>query len=181
MTAEQRTTKEQVPPMLRVRRSIWGILLAAVLVAVAIPVTNLWHASSVALHAHIYLSPAAPRAGEPAQIVVVLANPTDRAAVQGPWAKAVARWDMLSMTMGARQRAVPGTAATEEVFTIPLCLDMAGPWWAHIVIQTPGRPEWHSSLQFDVQAPHLPTLAARGPTAVTAVTSQATSQGSGCT
>jgi hypothetical protein len=180
MTGKQRATQEQMPPMLHVRRSVWGILLAAVLVAVAIPATNLWHASSAALHAHVYLSPAAPRAGEPAQIVVVLPNPTDRAAVQGPWAKAVAQWDMLTMTMGARQRAVPGAAATAEVFTIPLCLDMAGPWWAHIVIQTPSRPEWHSSLQFDVQAPHLSTLAARDPT-TTAVTSQAISQRSGCT
>ncbi len=181
MIGEQRERQEQMPPVLRVRRSIVGILLVAVLIAVAIPVTNLWHASSVALHAHLYLSPAAPRAGEPAQLVVVLPNPTDRAAVQGPWAKAVARWDMSTMQMGARQRAVPGAAATAEVFTIPLCLDMAGPWWAQIVIQTPGRPEWHASLQFDVQAPHRPTPAAHAPTTATATASQATSQGSGCT
>lgn len=180
MTGERRATQEQMPPVLRVRRSIWGILLAAMLVTVAIPATNLWHASSVALHARIYLSPAAPHAGEPAQIVVVLANPTDRAAVQGPWAKAVARWNMLSMTMGARQRTVPGAAATAEVFTIPLCLDMAGSWWAQIVIETPARPEWHSSLQFDVQAPHLLTPTARGPTTAPATMSQTTSQGSGC-
>lgn len=181
MAGKQCKTHKQITPTLGVRRSIWGILLVAVLVAVAVPTTSLWHASSVALQAHIYVSPATPRADEPAQLVVVLTNPTDRAAVQGPWAKAVARWDMLSMTMGARQRVVPGVAATTKVFTIPLCLDMAGHWWAQIVIQAPGRPEWHSSLQFDVQAPHQPAPAMSGPTSATAMTSQATGQGSGCT
>lgn len=151
MSAEQRETQNQGDHALRVRRGVWAILLAAVLLAVSIPATNLWHASSVALNAHVYLSPAIPRAGEPTQLVIALAGPADRAAVEGPWAKAIARWDMLQMTMGTRQRAVPGAASKVEMLAIPLCLDMAGSWWAQIVIQAPGRPEWRSSLQFDVQ------------------------------
>lgn len=176
MVSDQCDNQKQMTSMLRVRQSIWGILLAAILVAIAIPATHLWHASSVALHAHVYLSPAAPRAGEPAQLIVVLADPTDRAAVHGPWAKAVARWDMWSMTMGAQQRAVPGIGTTSEELTIPICLDMPGDWWAQIVIQTPGRPEWRSSLQFNVQPPSSLAVS----TIATPTTTQATGQRSGC-
>lgn len=178
MISEQRENQDQMTSVLRVRRSIWVISLVAVLVAVAIPATHLWHASSVALSAHIYLSPAAPRAGESAQLIVILPNPSDRAAVQDPWAKAVARWDMQHMTMGARQSVAPGVATREETFTIPLCFDMAGSWWAQIVIQIPGRPEWRSSLKFDVE---LPTPTPHTSTTATVTTNLATRQGSGCT
>jgi hypothetical protein len=135
----------------RVRRVYWALLAGTLLAALAIPSLYVWRAASSSLAAHACIWPAAPRADEPAHLVVSLPDPIDRAAVQGPWAQVVAKWDMVTMGMGTHQSAVPGQSGRGGTFTIPLPLDMPGPWWVQVVLHTPGRPEWHTRLQVAVQ------------------------------
>src|SRR5579859_1323957 len=95
----------------RVRRAVWLFLAAALLLALAAPAMALWHAASSAIAARVCISPAAPRAGEIVRVIVVLPRAADRAAVTGPWAQAVAEWDMANMTMGPRQLVVTDPAS----------------------------------------------------------------------
>ena len=137
----------------RVRRIYWMLLVGALLAAIAAPTVTLWRAASSALAAHACIWPPAPQAGTTAQLIVALSDPMDRAAVHGPWAQVVAEWDMVNMRMGTRQIAVPGPSGHADTVTLPLRLDMAGPWWVQVALRTPGRPVWHARLQVAVQPP----------------------------
>jgi hypothetical protein len=141
------------PRFVRVRPIVWVVLAAALLLALAAPVATLWHASTLPLRAQVSLWPRAPHAGEAARIVVTVADTADRTATEGPWARIGAEWDMVQMTMGLRQTVVPGTAPSQGTFTVPLCVDMAGLWWVHVSVSTPGRPVWQTRLRFSVLPP----------------------------
>jgi hypothetical protein len=137
----------------RVRRVFWALLAASLLLALAVPLTYLWRETSAALVARACVLPSTPRLGAPAQVLVTLPNASDRAAVQGPWARVVAEWDMVTMSMGARRTAVAGPPASAHdptIFAVPLHLDMAGLWSARITLTTPGRPTWQTAVQFSV-------------------------------
>jgi hypothetical protein len=155
-----------------VRGVFWALLAGALLLALALPVASLWRAASSALDVRACVWPAAPRLGAPARLVVVLPDAADRAAVHGPWARLVAEWDMAAMSMGARRATISGPLATARepaAFAVPLHLDMAGAWAARIVLSTPGRPAWETTLRFTVLAPA--TAAAPGARASPAPTS----------
>jgi len=140
----------------RVRGGFWAVLVGALLVAISLPAVNLRHAAVSPIKARACIWPTSPRVGAPAQLVVVLADATDRAAVQGPWARVAVKWDMTTMSMGIRPLVVPGPPRLLDdagVFTIPLRVDMAGPWWVRVTLRTPGRPVWQSALQFTVLSP----------------------------
>lgn len=139
-----------------VRRLYWGLLGASLILALAIPVLLLCHASLTPLAARAYLSPATPRIGQPARLVVVLANPADRTATGGPWAQATVAWDMNAMSMHTRPLSTGGSARTPGVFSVPLVATMAGTWVANIAVQTPGRPVWHGLVHFTVMPPGEP-------------------------
>jgi hypothetical protein len=156
----------------QVRRVFWALLAVSLLLAVALPIGNLWREASSSLVARACVWPATPRLDAPAQVLVVLPNATDRAAVQGPWARVVAEWNMVTMRMGARRTAVAGPPATTHdpgVFALPLRLDMAGLWLARVSLTTPGRPMWQTAVSFSV-----------APAATTAGHTAASSPGAGC-
>ena len=141
------------PRFVRVRPIVWVVLVAALLLALAAPLATLWHASTLPLQARVSLWPSAPHAGEVARIVVAVKDTTDRTATEGPWARIAAEWDMVQMTMGLHQTVVPDTAPSQGTFTVPLCVDMAGLWWVHVTVSTPGRPVWQTRLRFSVLPP----------------------------
>ncbi len=45
---------------------------------------------------------------------------------------------------------VHGHAKDSLAFSIPLTFEMAGTWWIHVSVQTPGRPPWQTQLQTTV-------------------------------
>jgi hypothetical protein len=139
------------------------VLAVALALAVLAPAVQTWRAAASALDARACLWPAVPRADEPAHLLVVVPGATDRAAVRGPWAKIRAEWDMANMTMGVRHAAIQGTAESAGVYSIPLRLDMAGPWHVQLALQTPGRPAWQSSLRFSVASPTAAPGTAQAP------------------
>ncbi|WIG60429.1 MAG: hypothetical protein OJF49_003177 [Ktedonobacterales bacterium] len=143
-------------PLPRVRRTVWGVLALAVLLALALPVATVWHAASRPLQVHAYLWPSTPHAGQTPQVIIVLTDDADRTATDGPWAEVAAIWDMATMTMGTRSATLPGNAHQAGAFALPLHVDMAGHWWVRVSVSTPGRPMWQTSLQFTV----LPALSA---------------------
>jgi hypothetical protein len=141
-----------------------ALLAAAVLVAVAVPALNLWQQGRTDLIARAAIWPASPQVGQPAQLLITVANDADRDALHGPWARLDARWDMVTMTMGARRISLTDLAArTARAATVrvPLTLPMAGEWSIQVVLTTPGRPPWHETLRFTVAHP----LAAASPPA----------------
>lgn len=147
---------------LGVRRGCWLVLAAALLLALALPAATLWHASTAALHVQTCVYPAMPQVEQPAWLVVVPTDAADRTALEGPWAKVVTRWNMVSMSMGTLHRTVPGSAEAHGAFAVPLELSMAGVWSAQVALSTPGRPQWQQSVRFAVSsltAGQLPSAA----------------------
>jgi hypothetical protein len=137
--------EDDTPRFGGVRRSVWTLLIAAVLLALAVPTVTIWHAAHASITARAYVWPAAPTVGHPAELCVVVSDATDRAAVHGPWGQIVAAWDMPTMQMQAQRQAQQGDSAT-GAYAIPLTLEMAGAWRVQVALQTPGRPEWQTSL-----------------------------------
>jgi hypothetical protein len=161
----------------RVRPLIWMLLVAVLVGAIAVPAMTLKRAASTALAAHAYVWPLAPQAGRSAQVVVVLSNPADRAAIQGPWAQLAAEWDMVTMRMGTRQLAAPGASSHANAIAVPLHLDMAGLWWIQVMLRTPGRPVWHTRLQVIVMAPAAAASADTTRTPIVVIGGRASGEG----
>jgi hypothetical protein len=127
-----------------------GVFALALLIALLAPLAQLWRASVTPLDAQACVWPRVPLVDQPAQIVVALPTGAEHSANQAT--RAIAEWDMANMRMGVR-RASAGPSPTDSVdqrnlITIPLALDMAGVWIAHIKAQAPGRPDWASTLTF---------------------------------
>jgi hypothetical protein len=156
---------EQAPPELaafgRIRGVFWGLLIASLLLAMAVPAATLLRAATSSLQVRACVWPPTPAVNAPAHLIIHVLDDADQSAVHGPWGQITANWDMAAMPMGAQQAALSGQAGQNGVFSMPLMLTMVGSWWAHVSIQTPGRPTWQTHLRFSV----LP-LAFRGaPTA----------------
>jgi hypothetical protein len=134
-----------------VRRSVWALLIAAVLLAVLAPTVTIWRAAHAAIAASAYVWPAAPTVGHPAELCVVISDATDRAAVHGPWGQIVAAWDMPTMRMQEQRQTQPGDSTTGGTYAIPLALEMAGPWQVRVTLHTPGRPDWQTALSVSVR------------------------------
>ena len=147
-----------------VRRFVWVLLAAALLIALLAPALTLWHAAQSALAARACVWPAAPSANQPAELRIVLPNGADREAVHGPWAHVTADWDMVTMSMGRQEVATSGNSGVDGAFVLPLRLTMAGSWWVQVALRTPGRPEWRAALQVRVLPPSGGTRAG-GPAA----------------
>jgi hypothetical protein len=145
-------TRELQPSqrLLCVRRAVWLLLAGAVLLAALGPAWSLWRASSSELAVRGCLWPAQPAAGQHAALYIVLDDMNDRAAVDGPWSRAAATWDMANMHMGARKVEMTGSHGESGHFTLPLRLDMAGSWWVEASLQAPARPRWHAVYHFAV-------------------------------
>lgn len=133
-----------------VRRGFWALLLAAVLLAMVGPTITLWHAASSALAVRACIWPPAPQAQSSARVFVDILDSADRTALQGPWGQVAVEWDMVTMSMGRQRTDVPGHAGGQGLFAIPLTLAMAGPWWVHVSVSTPGRPVWETHLRIKV-------------------------------
>jgi hypothetical protein len=153
-----------------VRRSIWVLLAAALLIALLAPALTLWHAAQSALAARACVWPATPSVNQPTELRIVLPNGADREAVHGPWARAIADWDMVTMSMGRQEAATSGDSSANGAFVLPLRLTMAGSWWVQVALRTPGRPEWRAALQVRVLPPGGGTSAG-GPAAAACATS----------
>lgn len=137
-----------------VRGAVWMILAAALALTLAFPLARLWQANSAPLLVHACIWPDAPQIGQAAELRVFLPKSDDRAALQGPWARLAAEWDMVTMAMGPYRTSLADMKpqSTHPVFSVPLRLSMAGPWVAHVKLSTPGRPVWAASLRFTVLA-----------------------------
>jgi hypothetical protein len=159
--------QEMRPWPMRVRRTVWLLLASALLLAGLVPAVSFWHASASELAARGCLWPTAPTAGQQARLYIVLDDTTDRAAVEGPWSRIVARWDMSGMHMGPRKVEMTGSHGGSGYFALPLHLDMAGPWWVEASLQAPGRPTWHATYHFDV-LPQPGSFASQAPPATPA-------------
>ncbi len=133
-----------------VRRFVWVLLAAALLIALLAPALTLWHAAQSALAARACVWPAAPSVNQPAELRVMLPTGADREAVHGPWAHVIADWDMVTMSMGHHEVATSGDSGADGAFVLPLRLTMVGSWWVQVALHTPGRPEWRAALQVRV-------------------------------
>jgi hypothetical protein len=135
----------------RPRTLIVTAFALALLFALLLPLAQLWRASMTPLEAQACVWPRVPLVGQPAQIVVTLPAATAHAA--GSWTRAVVEWDMISMRMGVRRATTAPSAAQntgrQSAIAIPLALDMAGAWAAHVLLQAPGRPDWTATLTFN--------------------------------
>jgi hypothetical protein len=131
----------------RPRALILTVFALALLFALIAPLAQLLRASMTPLDAQACVWPRAPLVGQPMRIVITLSTESDRAA--SAWTRVAAEWDMVSMRMGVRQ-AITAPSSAERAVTIPLMLDMAGAWAAHVLIQAPGRPNWTANLTFSV-------------------------------
>ncbi len=134
-----------------VRRSVWALLIAAVVLALLVPGMTLWRAAHAALDARACVWPAVPTVGQPAELHVTLPEATDRADVGGPWGKIVAAWDMPTMRMQEQREAMSGDSTHSGAYVLPLTLQMAGPWRIRVALHTPGRPDWSASLALEVR------------------------------
>ncbi|HEY7022159.1 MAG TPA: hypothetical protein VH349_13660 [Ktedonobacterales bacterium] len=150
---ESLTTVEpstSLPLLRRPRALILSVFALALLVALITPLAQLWRASVTPLEAQACLWPRVPLVGQPAQVVVTL--PTGSAHTSDSWTRAVVEWDMVSMQMGIRRATTAPSSAQNagqrSAITIPLALDMAGAWAAHVLLQAPGRPDWTTTLSF---------------------------------
>jgi hypothetical protein len=134
----------------RPRTLIVTAFALALLLALLLPLVQLWRASMTPLDAQACLWPRVPLVGQPAQVVVTL--PAESARAAGSWTRAIVEWDMVSMRMGVRRATTAPSAAQnvgqQSAITIPLALDMAGAWAAHVLLQAPGRPDWTATLTF---------------------------------
>ena len=143
-------TSTPLPLLRRPRALILAGFALALLIALLAPLAQLWRASVTPLDAQVCVWPRAPLVGQPAQIVVSLPARSDRAA--GSWARAVVEWDMVSMRMGVRRATTAPSSAQnagqQSAIAIPLALDMAGAWAAHVLLQAPPRPDWTATLTF---------------------------------
>lgn len=136
-----------------VRRRFWVLLAGALLLTLALPLGTLWRAAASPLRAQACLWSQPSQSKGAMQLFVTLPDANDRADVDGPWARVVVQWDMVTMPMGTHHNETPGSAAQAGSFAVPLVLDMAGPWWIDVRLQTPGRPEWHTRLFFNFLSP----------------------------
>lgn len=150
MISQERHT---LPRFGQVRPGIWVLLIGTLVVALALPLFSLWHAAFSPLQAEVCLWPPTPQAHASTQMVVTLPDAADRDAVAGSWAHLQVAWDMETMPMGLHPLLLSGNASHAGSFSIPLRLDMAGPWWVDLTLQTPGRPDWHAHFQFTVAPP----------------------------
>ncbi len=133
----------------RPRALLWIVFVLALLFALLLPLVQLWRASVTPLEAQACLWHALPcrsaRAGRGHA-----ARRIRRAA--GSWTRAVVEWDMVSMRMGIRRATTAPSSAQnagqQSAIAIPLALDMAGAWAAHVLLQAPGRPDWTATLTF---------------------------------
>jgi hypothetical protein len=162
-----------------VRWRFWGLLTIALLIAFAAPAVALWRANAMPLLARACLWPQAPQIGQTTWLIVTVPNQSDQAATNGPWARAIVAWDMPAMAMGTRAVAVPGSSRRAGVFAAPLTLTMMGSWWAHVTLETPGRPVWQVDLRFTVHPGALPPGAGPAPPTLTAVSACTPSQSAG--
>jgi hypothetical protein len=144
-------TLAPLPLLRRPRALILSVFALALLFALIAPLAQLWRASVTPLDAQACVWPSAPLVGQPAQIVVTLPSASVRAA--DSWTRAVVEWDMVSMRMGVRRASTDSSPAQNEsqqsAITIPIALDMAGAWAAHVLLQAPGRPDWTATLAFN--------------------------------
>jgi len=139
-----------LPRFGHVRRIVWSFLMVSLLVALALPLLTLWHASVSPLTALVCLWPPTPQVSETVRLVVSVPNAADRDAVAGPWAHLHVAWDMVAMPMNTRPLELAGTAGQAGTFAVLLQVDMPGSWWVDLTLQTPGRPDWHSRVHFTV-------------------------------
>jgi len=146
-TAEPSTS---LPFLRRPRALVFVVFALALLITLIAPLAQLWRASMTPLDAQACVWPRAPLVGQAAQIVVTL--PAESARAAGSWTRAIVEWDMVSMRMGVRRATTAPSSAQDagqqSAIAIPLALDMAGAWAAHVLLQAPGRPDWTATLNF---------------------------------
>ncbi len=146
--ANQRQPTDQLG---HVRKGFWALLALTIVAAFALPISVYYTTTTTSLVAHLCLWPTVPAVDTPTRLIILLAPGRDSADTQGPWAQASAQWDMLSMEMGQQRAAVSGADASYGIFVLPLSLQMVGSWRATVRLQTPGRPLWQQSIQFDAR------------------------------
>ena len=163
------------------RRAFWGLLIGALVVALALPLLTLWRASAEGLAARACIWPTLPRAGTAAQILVVMPASAAKSVQDGAPTMQV-ETTMPGMAMPAEwvsENAAPQELRGEATFTAPINVSMPGTWEARVTMRAMGRPVWHDTITFDAQPSgwkNLPLSAqSAGASAPCAVSPSATS------
>ncbi len=134
--------------MLRVRRSVWLVLLASICLAVLAPALELWHAYETPISARVVLIATQARVGEPITMQVTL-NGVSVSLVQAT--ELHAQTDMIIMPMhlpSQQSPAVPG----QTRYLISWLYPMAGMWWIDCSLAMPGYAPWHQRMLVKVIA-----------------------------
>ena len=136
------------------RRAFWVTLIGALAFSLALPLLTLWRGSAAGLVAHACMWPAAPRAGTPAQVLVVI-PPSEESSVRDGSPTVLVEATMPGMAMSPEQASVndpPQRMQGEDVFMASLAVPMPGTWRAQVTIRALGRPVWRSTLTFQARA-----------------------------
>ncbi len=138
------------------RRAFWALLTGALILSLALPLVTLWRASAASgLTARACMWPAEPRAGAPAQVLIVAPGSAGRALEQAGALAVQVVATMPAMTMQTDEASAAGTAKHLQgatVFTAPLTVSMPGSWVAHITVRATDGPVWSGALVFQARA-----------------------------
>lgn len=135
------------------RRAFWGLLISALVVALALPLLTLWRASAVGLEARACIWPAQPRAGASAQILVVLpASAASSLQNDAPTVQVEATMPGMAMpTVRVSENTPPQQLRGAATFTAPITVSMPGSWVAQVAVRALGRPVWRDTIAFRAQ------------------------------
>lgn len=145
-----------------VRKGFWALLAAAVLLAMLVPTSILWRASSSELRLRACLWPAMASVGQTVHIFVVPLTEADRQAVAGPWTEFQITRDMTGMPMDTPALARTGRTTSSQAFAVPFALEMPGHWTVSISVRTPARPFWQMRVPVTVVPPSAGTANLQG-------------------
>lgn len=135
------------------RRAFWGLLIAAIVVALALPLLTLWRVSAAGLEARACIWPAQLRAGATAQILIVMPASAASSVRDGaPNVQIDATMPGMAMpAVEVSDNAPPQRLHGSATFMAPITVSMPGSWVAHITVRALERTVWRDSLTFHVQ------------------------------
>ncbi len=136
-----------VPPMPRVRRSVWVIFAVAIAFAMIVPTVDFFAQWQAPVVLSVTLSTRQPALGQPVQLVVVLRHDHAAIAQQG---KLLVTPAMVGMAMAVPSQAVAADASAAR-FVTTLPLTMVGLWRVTLHLTLPAHAPWDQAVLIDVR------------------------------
>ena len=137
------------------RRAFWALLLGALVLSLALPVCTLWRASASGLAARSCMWPEDPRAGTPAQALVVVPSQAAKAIQSRGSPSLQVVLTMPDMAMRSDTVTVTGPAQHLQgaaVFAASVLIPMPGSWLAQVTLRAGGVSVWRGSFVFQAHA-----------------------------